>query len=34
MDIHLILGYLPLYLKGAGITVYLTIVSLFLGIAI
>ena len=34
MDIHLILGYLPLYLKGAGITVYLTIVSLLLGIAI
>ena len=34
MDIHLILGYLPLYLKGAGITVYLTIVSLLLGKAI
>lgn len=34
MDIHLILEYLPLYLKGAGITVYLTFFSLFWGIII
>lgn len=34
MDIHLILEYLPLYLKGAWITVYLTIISLFWGIVI
>ena len=34
MDIHLILEYLPLYLKGAWITVYLTIISLSWGIVI
>lgn len=34
MDIQLILEYLPLYLKGAGITLYLTISSLFCGIII